>query len=87
MNERKMSTGISMALGSRKIVAKEAYGYFIMSTLAILVCCLGMYFIFRERNKDLDQRNPGGIILGICITAVGGVLIVLTMFFLLLRSS
>lgn len=70
----------------RVVVAKEAYGYFIMSSLAIFIALIGLFLIYLERRKPNDQRNVAMIILGICISAAGSFLMLLTIFFLMAKQ-
>ena len=70
----------------RVIVAKEAYGYFIMSSLSIIIACVGLYIIAKERSKPIPQRIAANIIIGICISAAGSFLMLLTIFFLLSKQ-
>ena len=70
----------------RRIVAREVYGYVVVTTIAVLIACIGVFFIYREGKKDVEKRNPFYIIFGICIASLGSLLMVLTILFLATRS-
>jgi len=67
------------------VVAKDVYGYVILTTIAVIIGAFGVFVIYREARKDIDKRNTAYIILGICIASGGSLLMVLTILFLATR--
>lgn len=71
---------------SPKFVAKEVYGYVIISSLAVGIALIGVFLIYLEQRKHPDERNPGKVIIGICVSAAGSLVMILSLFYLLARG-
>lgn len=79
-------TFFQRAVHSDTIVAKDVYGYIIITAIAVAIAATGVFVIYRESKKEPEYRNPTYIILGICIASGGSLLMVLTILFLTTRS-
>jgi heme/copper-type cytochrome/quinol oxidase subunit 2 len=70
-----------------KIVAHDVYGYIIVSSIAVIIAVCGIAILIVQSRKELDKRNPGMIILGICLGALGMVVVFLSILFLSFRGT
>lgn len=73
-------------LNSPKFVAKQVYGYVILASLAVGVAMAGVFIIYMEQRKYAEERNQGRIIIGICISSAGSLIMLLTILYLLTHS-
>ena len=69
----------------RKIIAKEVYGYALLCVFGLALFGVGLAFIIIEQKKHVEQRSAGKIITGICVSASGSFIILVTIIFLLLK--
>ena len=72
---------------STAIIAKEVFGYVIMTAIAVAICMIGLWLIWCERTKPPSARSPNKVIYGIIIASCGSVIMLLTVFFLLARTK
>lgn len=68
-----------------RFVAKDVYGYIIVTALALFIVTGGVFIIWREQRKV--DREPAYIILGICVASLGSLLMLLTILLLATRTG
>lgn len=71
---------------SRIIVAKDVYGYAILTSIAVILGIIGVLIILREAKKERDNRNTAKVILGICVASGGSLVMLITILNLVTRK-
>lgn len=71
----------------KKFVANDVYGYIMITTLSMMISALGVVIIFREKYKKLENREPLLLLLGICISIIGSVILLLTVLYIKTRRT
>lgn len=74
-----------LMISSSQFVAKEVYGYVIITAIAIIIALFGLFLIYQESKKESAHRDPTKIIIGICVCSCGGVLMILMITFLMIK--
>jgi len=71
---------------NRLIVAKEVYGYIILTSIAILLGIAGIWIIMKEARKQPENRNAAKIVLGLCVASGGSLVMLITILSLVSRK-
>lgn len=65
-----------------QFVAKDVYGYIIITAIALIFVFFGVMILLSERKKKPEERNINQLIIGVCVASTGSFIMLLTILML-----